>query len=117
MEAPGAGGACVSNRPAITAENFAGGQGAKLFVRFAAQFGQLPRSMHHQRRLVAFAALRHGRQIRRVGFNQDAIARRGLRRFLHRERLGKRHDAAEAQVEAEVDRAARFFRDRPKNNA
>ena len=80
------------------------------FIRFAAQLGQLARRVNHQRRLVALAPLRHGSEIRRIGFNQDAIARRRLRGFLNCQRLGKRHDAAEAQIKAQIERAGHFFK-------
>src|SRR5207248_876885 len=56
------------------------------------------------------AAMRNGREIRGVGLDQDPIEwgePRGLADGLG---FGKREDAAEAQMESEIERLARFRR-------
>src|SRR5579862_7953486 len=83
---------------------------AHFVQRLAAQLRQLARRVHYQRRFVPFTALGNRGEIRRIGFHQDAIIGSFLGRSLNIERLGKRHDSAEAQIEAEIQRPTRFGR-------
>src|SRR5581483_823385 len=83
---------------------------AKFFIRKAAQLRQPPRGVDDESRLIAFAPLRYGRQIGGVGLHQQTVERytdRSLANFL---RLWKGDHAAEADVEAQVQRALRLGR-------
>ena len=44
---------------------------------------------HHEGRLVAFAAIRDGREIGRIGLDQKPVVRRDARGFAHVSRLRK----------------------------
>ena len=59
------------------------------------------------RRLVALAAVRHRRQKRAVGFDQQPIERHAARRLAQLRAFGKRHDAGERDVEAQRERRRR----------
>ena len=67
-----------------------------------------PCRFRHPRRLVALAAVRHGRQKRRVGFNQQAIV--GDERGDVPQLLGlrKRDDAGEGDEEPQIQRPPRL---------
>ena len=81
---------------------------AICFERGAAHLRQASRGLHHEGRLVAFAAMRDGREIGAVGLDQQAIVGRDARGLADGFGLGKREHAAEAEVEAEVERLARL---------
>src|SRR5580704_14602559 len=63
---------------------------------------QLSRRLHEERRLIAFAAMRDGREIGRVGFEQQALERSNPRRLANGISLGEREHAAEAQMKSEI---------------
>src|SRR5439155_22792581 len=63
--------------------------------------------VRHERRLIALAAIRNRREIRRIGLDQHPVARHATRNVLQRERVLERHDAGERDVEPLVDRGAR----------
>src|SRR5438270_532900 len=78
-------------------------------VRFYSEtLGELARGVDNQGRLVAFAAFGNGSEIRSVGFQQDAIGGSFPGCGLQFKRLRERHDAAETQVETEIERTARL---------
>ena len=76
----------------------------------AADLGQTAHRLHQERRLIAFAAMRNGREIRAIGLDQEAVVGRDARRLADRFGLGKRQHAAETQVEAAIERLARLGR-------
>src|SRR6185436_13724227 len=45
--------------------------GSQLHQRYSADFRQLPRRLHNKCRLIAFAAMGNGRQIRGIGLDQQ----------------------------------------------
>ena len=100
MRRPGAapGSAALSNKR----KKFSVVTSAKLVRREPAQFRQQRRGMHDESRLVALAAMRHRRQIRRIGLDQHAgrAARPGDAAQL----LGllEGDNAGERDIEAEV---------------
>ncbi|OGQ21155.1 MAG: hypothetical protein A2138_18575 [Deltaproteobacteria bacterium RBG_16_71_12] len=69
--------------------------------------------MHHERRLVALAALGHGRQVGRVGLDQQGLQRHEARDLGQVAGVLERDDAGQRHQEAEVERSARL-RDRPR---
>src|SRR2546430_1929880 len=56
------------------------------------QFGNLP----HVSRFAPLAAIRHGRQVRTVGLEHEAVERRGDKRLANIPGVLERHDACEA---------------------
>ena len=74
--------------------------------------GQTADGLHDEGRFVAFAAVRNGRQVRAIGFDQNAIFGRQAGGFAHRVGLGKCEHAAETQMESEVERLAGLRRRR-----
>ena len=84
------------------------GQGLDGFERYAAQFGELAGGLNDEGRLIALPAFGHRREIGRVGLDQYPIGGRAARGFLNFERFWKRENPAEAQVEAEIERANGF---------
>src|SRR5688572_21741051 len=84
----------------------------------AGPFGQLRRGLaagrregvqhaRDVRRLIPFAAIRHRRQVRAVGLDQDPVARDDPRRLAQAVRFREADDTGERQVEAGVERPPR----------
>ena len=73
---------------------------AELSTAHAAQLGQLACAVSTTiRRLVALAAVRDRRQIRRIGLDQQAVERASMpRRLLQLDGLGKGDDAARSSM-------------------
>ena len=63
--------------------------------------------MHDECRLIAFAAVRNGSEIRRVGFDQEPVRGHRRRQSAQRVRVTKRHNPAEADVESESQQLVR----------
>ena len=91
--------------------------GGDVFECHAAQLRQFSRGLDHVGRLVALAAFGDGREIRRVGFDQEAVGGREARGFLNVGGFGKRHDAAEAQMKAQIQRLLRLRAGRRRSSA
>ena len=85
----------------------AAGRARQLGERFAAHLGEQGRGLHDQRRLVAAAAIRDRGEERRVGLDHEAVARHEARGVAQRVGGLEGDDAAERDVEAEVEEAAR----------
>ncbi len=66
----------------------------KLLWIVATNGGDFPERVGDPRRLVPLSAVWHRREVRRIGFNQEAIARHYPNEIVVRPLL-KRHDAAE----------------------
>ena len=69
----------------------------------AADLRQAPDHLHHKGRLVAFAPVRHGRQVRAIRLHQQPVLGGDARRLPHRIRLGERQHAAEGQIKTAVE--------------
>ena len=69
----------------------------------SAHLGELARGFDHQGRLVAFAAVRDGREIGRVGLDQEAIVGCDARGFADVFGRFEGQDAAEAEMETQVE--------------
>src|SRR6266540_1573462 len=81
-----------------------------LVVRLSRRRGD---SRPHQRDepgLVRTAPVRHGREVRRVGLDQEPLERRDRGGGADVVGVGERHDAAEGEVRAEIEGAARLVR-------
>ena len=81
-----------------------------LRERDAARFGQNLRRLDYISRFVALAAKRIGREIRRVGFDKDAVRRQLGRDRAQRARVFEGQNAGEGDEEAERDGAPRKLR-------
>ena len=77
----------------------------------ATDFGKALRGMHHVGRLVGPAAMRHGRQERGIGFDQDPVGRQVPRDVPQILSVLERDDAGKGHIHAEVDGA---FCQRPR---
>ncbi len=85
------------------AEEILGRHLRQCFRRKAAQLRQERRGMDDESRLVALAAMRHRRQVRRVGLDQDPVERHRSGDGAQLLGLLEGDDPGERQIEAEID--------------
>lgn len=68
--------------------------------------GDLVDDRRQKRRLVALSTVRHGRQKRTIGLDEEAVGRDRPGDLAQRLRLGERHDARQGDVQTEVESRA-----------
>src|SRR3954469_5635107 len=78
--------------------------------RFAARRRQRLENARDERRLVAPAAVRHGREVRAVRLDEEPVRGHESRRVAQRFGLRERDDPGERHQEADVDGAPRHLR-------
>src|SRR5688572_3472327 len=78
--------------------------GGELVQRCLPQAGQKAAGVYHESRFVPFAAMWNRRQIRTVGFNQDALDRHTPGDVRNGTGLGKGDNSRKRDMESELDR-------------